>query len=181
MAPDGDEATVGRLAKASLLKWEPLNHTGVIKQLRHGERYFLTTRGMCDCGTEIGARIRTDATLPPQDPDYSRTIKNFKKKGWSDAKIDRWLAQSKADATRKHAEAAARLSGPHPEIERWIQFVTAVLTEHHASWIGIMVHWYGGNLTTEAIAAGIAVGCRSRSSLSRISSTQRRICFTPSR
>ncbi|MCU0706943.1 MAG: hypothetical protein MUF23_01490 [Pirellula sp.] len=77
MAPNGDESAVRRLAKTSLLNWEPLDNPGVIKQLRRGERYFLTTRGMCDCGTE-----------------------------------------------------------------------------NHADWIGLLVHWYGGNVTTEAIAAG---------------------------
>ena len=47
MAPNGDESEVRRLAKASLLKWELLDNPGVMKQLRDGERYFLTTRGMC--------------------------------------------------------------------------------------------------------------------------------------
>ncbi len=154
MAPNGDESTVRRLAKASLLKWEPLDNPGVSKQLRRGERYFLTTRGMCDCGTEIGVSTRTDGTLPPRDPDLWREIKKLKKKGWTGTKIDRWIEQTKADAARKHQEAEARLSGPHPEVDRWIQFVSAVLTGNHADWIGILLHWYGGNVTTEAIAAG---------------------------
>jgi hypothetical protein len=153
MAPNGDESEVRRLAKASLLKWELLDNPGVMKQLRDGERYFLTTRGMCDCGTEIGACIRTDGTLPPLDPDFSRDVRKLRKKGWSEIKIGRWVEQTKADAAKKHNEAAVRLSGPHPELDRWIQFVSAVLTGHHADWIGILVHWYGGNITTEAIAA----------------------------
>jgi hypothetical protein len=56
--------------------------------------------------------------------------------------------------SRKHKEAEARLSGPHPEVDRWIQFVSGGLTGNHADWIGILVHWYGGNVTTEAMAAG---------------------------
>ena len=108
MAPNGDESAVRRLAKASLLKWEPLDNPGVVKQLHPGERYFLTTRGMCDCGTEIGVSLRSEA----------------------------------------------RLSGPHPEVDRWIQFLSAVLEGKHADWIGILVHWYGGDVTTEAMAVG---------------------------
>ena len=63
------------------------------------------------------------------------------------------LSRQRQARQKKHHEAAVRLSGPHPELDRWIQFVSAVLTGHHADWIGILVHWYGGNITTEAIAA----------------------------
>jgi hypothetical protein len=154
MAPNGDESAVRRLAKASLLKWEPLDNPGVVKQLHPGERYFLTTRGMCDCGTEIGVSLRSDGRLPDRDPDLSREIKRLKKKGWTENKIDRWIEQTKADAARKHAESEARLSGPHPEVDRWIQFVSEVLAGKHADWVGILVHWYGGNVTTEAIVVG---------------------------
>jgi hypothetical protein len=154
MAPNGDESAVRRLAKESLLKWEPLDNPSVIKQLHPGELYFLTTRGMCDCGTRIGVRIRTDVTLPDSDPDFSRETKKLRKKGWSENKIDRWIEQTRSYSARKHAESEARLSGPHSEVDRWIQFVSAVLEGSHADWIGILVHWYGGNVTTEAIAAG---------------------------
>jgi hypothetical protein len=153
MAPDGDESMVRRLANKAHLKWEPLENPSVIQHLRSGERYFLTTPGMCDCGTALGARIRVQGTLPPRDSDLSGTIKNLKKKGWSASKIDRWVEQLKAYVNRKHEETAARLNCKH-EIERWIEFVSAVLEGKHAQWIGIMVHWYGGNLETASIAAG---------------------------
>ncbi len=29
-----------------------------------------------------------------------------------------------------------------------------MLAGNHADWIGILIHWYGGNVTSEAIAAG---------------------------
>ena len=87
MAPNGDESAVRRLAKASLLKWESLDKPGVVKQLQPGERYFLTTRGMCDCGTEIGVSLRSDGRLPDRDPDLSREIKKLKKKGWTENNI----------------------------------------------------------------------------------------------
>lgn len=97
-APNGDESAVLPLAKASRLKWEPLDNPGVLKQLHPGELYFLTTRGMCDFGTEIGVSIRTDGTLPNRDPDLSREIKMLKKKRWTENKMDRWIEPTKADA-----------------------------------------------------------------------------------
>jgi hypothetical protein len=153
MAPKGDETSVRHLAKASLLKWDPVDHPGVQKMLCPGERYYMTTRGSCDCGTEIGLARRIDGTLPSRQLDFSRDIRNLKKKGWSAAKIDRWIAQSKADSARKHQEAANRLSGQHLELGRWIQFIASVLHGGHAQWIGLLLHWYSG-LSTEAMAAG---------------------------
>lgn len=181
MAPQGDESAVRRLATASLLRWEPLDNPRVIQQLPEGEKYFLTTRGMCDCGTAIGASRRIDGTLPPRDPDLSRQIKKLEKKGWSEAKIDRWLQQTEESAHSKRQEAAARLSGPQPELERWIRFVSAVLTGNHADWIGILVHWYGGNVTTEAVPLAIVVGCIWSILPRTTCGTQKRTCCTRSR
>jgi len=115
---------------------------------------FLATRGSCDCGTEIGICIRAERNLPPFDSDFSRVVKNFKKKGLSDSKIDRWIQQSKTDTARKHNKATASLICPHPELTRWIEIVSSVLQGRHADCIGILVHWYGGNVATESIAAG---------------------------
>lgn len=151
MAPNGDESIIRRLAKASLLKWEPIDNQGVIKQLRSGERFFRTARGSCDCGTEIGLSIRTE-TLPLSTLDLSREIKKLKKKGLSDIQVHDWIERTAAERVLKQKETAARLVGPHYELHRWIQFVSAVLKGNHADWIGIMLHWYSGNIASEALA-----------------------------
>jgi hypothetical protein len=153
MAPQGDEALVRRLAKKSMLQWERLDHSGVQQSLRPGEAYYLTTRSTCDCGTEIGLALRTDGELPSSERVFSRDIRNLKKKGWSASKIDRWIEQSKADTAKKFQETANRLAGRHLELERWIEFIASVLQCGHAQWIGILVHWYSGDIATEAIAA----------------------------
>ncbi|MFM8328445.1 MAG: hypothetical protein ACKN9U_26590 [Pirellulaceae bacterium] len=154
MAPQGNEASVRRLAKASLLRWDPVEHPGVCASLAPGERYYLTTRGSCDCGTAIGLARRSHTALLSQQSDFSRDIRNLKKKGWSSAKIDRWIEQSKADSARKQQETASRLSGQHIELQRWVQFIASVLDGDHAKSIGVLLHWYSGDLTTEAIDAG---------------------------
>lgn len=153
MAPDSDESAVRRLARAVLLRWEPMDNLAVVRQLRSGERYFSTSCGTCDCDTDIGISARTDRTLPPPDQDYLRRIKKLKKKGWTDTEIEEWLRQTKADAARRHNEAVQRLLGPHPELRRWIEFVSTVLTGGHAEWIGILLHWYRGKVATEAVPA----------------------------
>jgi hypothetical protein len=109
MGPPGNESIVRRLARGHLLRWESLENPGVEKQLREGERYFLTTRGTCDCGTRIGTRTRSVAT---------------------------------------HGDD---LSESNDELHRWIEFVTAVMTSRHAGWIGLLLHWYNGDVRTEAI------------------------------
>lgn len=154
MAPGGDESAVRRLAAAFMLKWEPLENPGVLKQLCDGELYFLTTRGMCDCETEFGAGLRAADSLSPLERDLTRDVKKFKKKGWSEAEIDRWIEKTMLEAARKRQKVAAYLRGPHPELDRWIQFVSAVLADALADWVGVLLHWYAGDIRTEAIWAG---------------------------
>ncbi|MFM8174224.1 MAG: hypothetical protein ACKN81_11835 [Pirellulaceae bacterium] len=62
--------------------------------------------------------------------------------------------QSKAGSARKQQETASRLSGQHIELQRWVQFIASVLDGGHAKSIGVLLHWYSGDLTTEAIDAG---------------------------
>ena len=147
MSADGDENIVRRLAKNHLLKWEPLENPSLKKLLLPGEGYFFTTRRMCDCGTTIGSAAN-DHSLPIRT-DFSREIKKHRKKGWSEAKIDRWLQQRKSDQQRKQAEAEARQLEPGPEVRLWIEFVNLVVRESHASHIGLLLHWYSGGLSTE--------------------------------
>ena len=63
MSADGDEVAVRRIAKGFVLRWDPLENPSVATVLAAGERYFFTTRGMCDCGTDLGSARRIGAGL----------------------------------------------------------------------------------------------------------------------
>ena len=63
---------------------------------------ILVTRSYCDCGTPIGHMTRSG---PRHDPE--RTVRELRKRGWSEAKIARSLSQKKDAKERKDAQRAA--------------------------------------------------------------------------
>src|SRR2546423_1121795 len=72
------------------LGFELISNPHVSKQLESGDWYILTTRGQCDCGTSLGSLSRPEANKVIS---YDRELKKFRKQGWSEAKIERWLEQ----------------------------------------------------------------------------------------
>lgn len=147
MSPSADEAALRRHAEGALLKWEPLQNPSVEKLLLPGERYFLTTRGMCDCGTSLGLTSQRGELSPLDEADYTRDIKKYRKRGWSQAKIDRWLSQLQSDRERKIRAATHRPDEVHSEIDRWVDFISAALQGQATEWISILLHFYHGPLS----------------------------------
>lgn len=141
MAPGGNGELVRHLARQSRLKWEPLGNAFIVKQLERGETYFFTTWGMCDCGSEVG-RASREAAPDDELGDRSRDIKKFRKLGWSETKIERWIDQQKQDRVRKKVEWEARHATTGEEIDRWIAFTKRVIEQDAARWIGVMHHFY---------------------------------------
>lgn len=150
MSPGGNEDQVRNLAKQARLKWEPISNAFIVKQLEPRETYFFTTWGMCDCGSEVGSAQRESA---PDDKlgDLSRDIKKFRQRGWSETKIERWLAQQKQDRVRKKAEWETRHQTTGEELERWIEFVRCVIKQDAARWIGVMHHFYNQGIESAKI------------------------------
>ncbi|HAL44477.1 MAG: hypothetical protein A2Y12_00820 [Planctomycetes bacterium GWF2_42_9] len=128
------------------LSFEPIKNQHVIKQLKAGEQYLRTTNYDCDCGTAIGvlAARKTDKDI---DLNQKEKIKSFKKEGWSETKINRWLQQQKLNEEKKDKEAI-RYS---EEAENWIEFFKAALINHKIPYIGLLLHWYETNIETERI------------------------------
>ena len=104
---------------------------GVEMALRSGEGYFLTTAGHCDCGTSLGALNRGKKIGDVQEVD----VKRLRSKGWSEAKISRWLDQ------KGHSSKGKR------DLQRWHEFLTETLQSGLTPYIGIIVHFYSGPLT----------------------------------
>jgi len=127
----------------------------VLAQLKPGETYHRLTRAACDCGTALGSlafgtegRGRTDGNL-------ERKMKKLRDKGWSQAKIERWLSQhEKADDRRRKAadEATLRLrEGGMFTARRWIEVLAELVSSGYASSVGLLIHWYSGTVEGERI------------------------------
>jgi hypothetical protein len=140
---------VRKIAANHHLRWEPISNSTVLRQLGKGYTYYYTTWGMCDCSTELGSHLRLEQGQKKVDPE--RKIKGFRKEGWSEVKIARWLADQSAVADRKklHREAKKRIEGP--EVKGWIEFASEVLTGRQAKSLGVLLHFYSGSIDSERI------------------------------
>ena len=151
MAPRGDEGAIRALAESFGIKWIPFENPSVKQSiLREGERYYQTTfSGACNCGTLIGSLYRSDEREEVYELSLRRNANKHRKQGWSEAKISRWVEESRS-SLRSAADQAEILSKqPDSEVSRWLDFLKDVATGRHASWIGILKHWYKGHLETE--------------------------------
>ena len=141
--------TVRLLAKTYGLNWRPIENLTVSEQLEDGELQYLTTRGHCDCGTELGSANRTSEKAA-KDISYSNEIMEFRKKGWSESKIQRWLAE-KEKVNKREARIEAEQVKLETEIDRWIAFIEKIIENKTAVSIGVLLHNYSGDIETERI------------------------------
>jgi hypothetical protein len=132
------------------LAFAPLENPHVVAQLPPSTRYFLTTKGHCDCATVLGyastGYIR-DAVL--QSKKY-RTVKN---KRWSDAKLHLWVDEKVKKEIAKKAKHGRTYSPLELETHtsRWMNFLQDILHTKSIARIGLLKHWYKGNVQTEKI------------------------------
>lgn len=127
--------------------WVPCENPHVISQLGTGEGYFFTTSGHCDCGTAVGSLARPQ--LPRRKPE--KQVPKLRRKGWSEAKIQRWLDEKHGTEKRRAAEAEARVGNPPFEAEMWVSLLRDLLAELVVDHVGLLLHMYCGGLETEPI------------------------------
>lgn len=149
---DVDVSALDAIARRHGRQFAPLENTSIVAQVGPGQAYFLTTTGHCDCGTALGyARPSTRRT-----PDRDAQMARFEKRGWSQAKIARAMAQKQeaAQSPRRHAEATTAA-----DLNRWQAFITAVLESGLTQELGLLLHFYDGGLDGTVTLADIT-SCR---------------------
>lgn len=118
--------------------------------LNNDEIYLYATGKMCDCGTELGSL---------SDPGYQRVsledINKFKKKGWSQTKINRYIAEveknnRKQKRIKQEQEGRSFTSENNPD--GWIDIIRDVLSTDKYSMISIIKHWYSGPLKEDVLS-----------------------------
>ena len=145
-----DEAALRQIADRWGHGWEAIDNPHVQAQLKTGERYFLTTRKRCDCGTALGS---AGPEWRHRRKDPTDRVPELRRKGWSEAKIARWL-EDKQRAAGHHERKEAWLAGqpPGPEEEMWLGFLREALGGGAARGIGLLLHWYSGGVDSERIS-----------------------------
>lgn len=123
-------------------KLQQLANPSVEAQLQAGETYFLTTVGHCDCGTALGARAREYAQAKPVDKLAQE--RKLKLKGWSSAKISRWMQQQADNQNKQHPKESVHVS---KDIETWCALLTEMLGSGLTLFVGLLIHSYSGPLS----------------------------------
>lgn len=121
----------------------------VAAQIAPGDRYLTTTAAHCDCGTSLGALARSEATGPAT---LDRQIEKLRRRGWGAARIGRWQAQTEQDPARRRREEQTAARGEAHDVAQWTDLLRELLDSGLTPRIGLLLHWYRGNLRSERIS-----------------------------
>ncbi len=103
----------------------------------------------CDCGAGLGRVARPTDAGPTE-----RELRKLRSDGWSEAKIRRWLDQRGATQQKRGLEYEARHGSVPASATAWMTFVSRILEERLAPWVGLFTHDYRGSVATERMEVG---------------------------
>src|SRR5262245_11617386 len=82
--------SIAPIFESHKIGFELISNPHVAAQVDPQDWYILTSRKHCDCGTALGSLNQQRAANVTS---YDRELKKFRKQGWSEGKIQRWLEQ----------------------------------------------------------------------------------------
>lgn len=138
---EADFAALEAIAQRHGRRLQPMSNPSIERQIGPGLRYCLTTPGHCDCEEPLGRRRRARVADPAE------AAQRLRRKGWSEAKIERALAQRQA-ARESGAGSKSRPSAP------WRAFVVDMLSAAGAARFGLLLHYYHAGLDADIALAG---------------------------
>ena len=152
LPPDASIEAVRAVFERHGRRLDEVENQNVLEQLPSGERYFCTTSGHCDCGTALGSTFAFAETSPRTD-DISQKILKLRRKGWSEAKIQRWVEQDRRNREQDQRARIARESYAleSGEIVDWVALIREIMATGQSSSVGLLVHWYSTSPEQEAV------------------------------
>ena len=121
----------------------------VTSQLKPNEAYLVKRTKFCDCGTQLGLVTRTNA--PDTTRVEKREVDKLKKKGWSETKIERWLADKERTIEKDKIKYDGIVNGVHVDIANWIDYINKVFAGTKIEHFGLLLHWYKGGPESERV------------------------------
>ena len=129
--------------------FSPINNKSAISQIKPGDQFLRATKKTlyCDCDTVLGCMSKEAEKRSLME---SKKVKKLKKKGWNLAQIDEWIED------KIKSKKSKRRQKWWPELQRkkadlWIDFMNELIEVESVSRIGILKHWYVGDLAEENI------------------------------
>jgi hypothetical protein len=117
-----------------------LTNSFITAQLPKESQYYRATGSYCDCDDGFGYSFHYDRTSNQND--LAKHAHKLRKKGWSEAKIKRSLQE------RTLARGNLR-PGITESADRWIMFLREILSSKRTPKIGLITHFYEGDIETE--------------------------------
>jgi hypothetical protein len=112
---------------------ERVDTPGLRACLAPDEREYWLTRAPCDCGTYLGHAVQ-----PVANPDHelAADTARYRRKGWSQARIARALADKTLAAVRPERHQ------PNEDAKYWINLMTALGAALGLKRVGLMHHFH---------------------------------------
>jgi hypothetical protein len=102
---------------------------------------------MCDCGTVLGSGYRVPELSAEEKAKFKeQTIDKFKKKGWSDSKIERWFREAALTEEKESRGRELQHESSLTFASDWLEFIADVLDSKVSSRVGLLLHSYSGGL-----------------------------------
>jgi hypothetical protein len=135
-----DSATIDHLLRDHGRQAKLMNNTSISGALVPGETQYLTTVRHCDCGTVLAPSV-ADRTSK-----RAEQAAKLAKKGWSQAKIERWLG----DKVKADHQAKERHQARAPDsIELWSRIIADLVGTPGVQQAGLLLHFYSGYVEQE--------------------------------
>ncbi|MBS1989233.1 MAG: hypothetical protein JSS83_01880 [Cyanobacteria bacterium SZAS LIN-3] len=112
-----------------------------------GAQYLCATGAICECSTVLGSNTEGRAR-EDRKQEFQHEIEKLRRKGWSQQKIERSLADKTNAANRDIDSAKAKHEA---ELTNWCNFIHAFLAQPGTPTLGLLLHMYSGGLATERI------------------------------
>lgn len=150
LAGSFDLAEVKMLAEPFSIVLDPIENRSVAKLLQADETYFNMTKGMCACGTDLCDRKNAAEWIESEFHRLDRDEKKYRKKGWSDTKIERWRSQQNEMIHRRFGDEPLKVH-PGADCIRFSQFFNTLFEETKITKVGLLLHFYSGGVSSEKI------------------------------
>lgn len=149
VAPEVSLLELQPLCNKNGMLFMPIENSFVCAQIPSGQ-YVRATQSVCDCGTPLGSLSarHNNKSLAEGESAHATSVAKLKKKGWSQAKIDRWLGEKETASERSSLQRAHSCGA---DLKNWCQFIKTFLPANPGKALGILLHWYSGSLEDEKI------------------------------
>lgn len=137
-----DNAAIDQILRRHGRQARLIANASISGALAAGEMQFLTTVGHCDCDTALAPRVVDHASK------RAKQAAKRAKKGWSQAKIERWLD----DRVRADDRAEERRHVKSPDsVELWSSVIGDLVSTPGVQQAGLLLHMYAGRIEEEVL------------------------------